>query len=158
MLGGHTATLREGRITQYGKTAEIFRKPNTLESARVFSDPPINTATVSKKGNSFELAESIQWPVAEKYAGMSDGTYTLGIHPHHLTLGSSRDDSIDITGLVHVAEISGSESIVHVDVEGNFWVSETQGVHPFVVGESTNLQMQVERCLYFADDGQLVAS
>jgi len=43
MLGGHTATLHQGRITQYGETAKIFRKPNTLLSARVFSDPPINT-------------------------------------------------------------------------------------------------------------------
>ena len=158
MLGGHTATVNEGRITQYGKTAEIFRKPNTLVSARVFSDPPINTAVVHKKGNSFELNSDIRWPVAEKYAGMADGSYTLGIHPHHVTLGLTRDDGIAITGLVHVAEISGSESIVHVDVAGNFWVSETQGVHPFVVGESTSLQMQVGRCLYFGDDGRLVAS
>ena len=158
MLGGHTATVNEGRITQYGKTAEIFRKPNTLVSARVFSDPPINTAVVHKKGNSFELNSDIRWPVAEKYAGMADGSYTLGIHPHHITLGMTRDDSIAITGLVHVAEISGSESIVHVDVAGNSWVSETQGVHPFVVGESTSLQMQVGRCLYFGDDGGLVAS
>ena len=157
MLGGHTATLSEGRVTQYGETANIFRKPNTLVSARVFSDPPINTAVVHKKGSRFELDQNIHWPVAEKYAGMADGSYTLGIHPHHLTLNSVREDSIAISGLVQVAEISGSESIVHVDVGGNAWVSETQGVHPFVVGESTRLQMQVDRCLYFGEDGGLVA-
>jgi len=158
MLGGHTATLNEGRVTQYGKTAEIFRNPNTLISARVFSDPPINTASVHKKGGQFELTSDIHWPVAEKYAGMSDGSYTLGIHPHHVTLGLTREDSIAISGLVQVAEISGSESIVHVEIAGNSWVSESQGVHPFVVGESADLQMQVGRCLYFGNDGSLVAS
>jgi glycerol transport system ATP-binding protein len=158
MLGGHTATLSEGRVTQYGKTAEVFRKPNTLVSARVFSDPPINTAIVDKKGDSFALGSDIRWPVGERYAGMADGSYTLGIHPHHINLGLTRDDSIAISGVVQVAEISGSESIVHVNVAGNYWVSESQGVHTFVVGESTRLQMQVERCLYFDDDGQLVAS
>ena len=158
MLGGHIATLHEGRITQYGETAKIFRQPNTLLSARVFSDPPINTATVSKQGDIFMLSDRIRWPVGDKHAGMADGNYTLGIHPHHITLGEAREDSISITGLVHVAEISGSESIVHVDIAGNSWVSETQGIHPFVVGDSTELHMQVGRCLYFSDDGNLVAS
>lgn len=158
MLGGHTATLHEGRITQYGVTAEIFRTPNTLVSARVFSDPPINTATVNKQGDIFALSESIRWSVTGKYSGMADGNYTLGIHPHHVTLDQARQDSMTISGLVQVAEISGSESIVHVDIAGNSWVSESQGVHPFVVGESTELHMQVERCLYFSDDGSLVAN
>ncbi len=158
MLGGHTATLHEGRITQYGATADIFRTPNTLLTARVFSDPPINTATVNKQGDTFVLSDRVRWPVGGKYSTMADGHYTLGIHPHHVTLGEARHDSIAIKGLVQVAEISGSESIVHVDISGNSWVSESQGVHPFVVGESTELHMQVERCLYFSDDGSLVAS
>jgi glycerol transport system ATP-binding protein len=158
MLGGHTATLHQGRITQYGVTAEIFRKPNTLLSARVFSDPPMNTAIVDKQGDTFVLADGIRWPVSGKYSAMADGSYTLGIHPHHVTLGEARKDSIAIEGLVQVAEISGSESIVHVDIAGNPWVSETQGVHPFEVGDSTELHMQVGRCLYFSEDGSLVAS
>ena len=158
MLGGHTATLHQGRITQYGVTAEIFRKPNTLISARVFSDPPMNTAIVDKQGDTFVLADGIRWPVSGKYSAMADSSYTLGIHPHHVTLGEAREDSIAINGLVQVAEISGSESIVHVDIAGNPWVSATQGVHPFEVGDSTELHMQVERCLYFDEDGSLVAS
>jgi glycerol transport system ATP-binding protein len=158
MLGGHTATLHEGRITQYGETAKIFRSPNTLVSARVFSDPPMNTARVTRQGNNFVLTDTIRWPVAEKYRSMADGDYTLGIHPHHLSLGASRDNCITISGPVQVAEISGSESIVHVDIAGNPWVSESQGIHPFVVGESAELQMQTERCLYFNDDGNLVAN
>ena len=156
MLGGHTATLHEGRIAQYGVTAEIFRKPNTLLSARVFSDPPINTARVQKQGSLFVLAENIRWPVAEKYAAMADGEYTLGIRPHHVTLDESHGDSILVNGVVQVAEISGSESIVHFDLVGNPWVSESHGVHPFVVGDSTDLHLQVDRCLYFSGTGELV--
>ncbi len=44
LFGGNTATLFEGRVTQFGKTSEIYRKPRDLVSASVFSDPPINTA------------------------------------------------------------------------------------------------------------------
>jgi len=158
MLGGHTATLHEGRIAQYGATARIFREPNSLLSARVFSDPPINTASVQKQGATFVLADNIRWPVAAKYAALADDRYTLGIRPHHVTLGESRGNSIKVKGLVQVAEISGSESILHVDLIGNSWVSESQGVHPFVVGESAYLHLQVDRCLFFDDKGDLVAS
>ena len=46
LFGGNTATLHEGRITQFGPTAETYRRPSDLITAQVFSDPPINTAPV----------------------------------------------------------------------------------------------------------------
>ncbi|MFN2353694.1 MAG: hypothetical protein ABR512_04115 [Desulfopila sp.] len=50
LLGGYTATLKEGRLVEFGRTVLIYRKPSTLESAEVFSDPPINTAAIKKTG------------------------------------------------------------------------------------------------------------
>ncbi len=49
LFGGNTATLHEGRITQFGPTSATYRRPNDLLTAQVFSDPPINTAKVEKK-------------------------------------------------------------------------------------------------------------
>lgn len=49
MLGGYTATLSKGRLIEFGHTAEIYRTPHSLESAQVFSDPPINTSRVTKQ-------------------------------------------------------------------------------------------------------------
>ncbi|HRN66225.1 MAG TPA: ABC transporter ATP-binding protein, partial [Alicycliphilus sp.] len=42
LLGGYTAVLDEGRLLQYGPTAEVFHAPCSLRVARAFSDPPIN--------------------------------------------------------------------------------------------------------------------
>src|SRR4029077_11355957 len=39
LLGGNTATLHEGRVTQFGPTVEVFRKPADLTTAQAFSDP-----------------------------------------------------------------------------------------------------------------------
>src|SRR5919205_109161 len=50
LLGGSTATLSEGRITQFGPTVGVYRRPNSLETARIFSDPPINTLAMTKRG------------------------------------------------------------------------------------------------------------
>lgn len=43
LFDGHTATMHEGRITQFGPSSHIYRFPNDLVSAQVFSEPPINT-------------------------------------------------------------------------------------------------------------------
>ena len=56
LLGGSTATLAQGRVTQFGPTVEVYRRPNSLETARIFSDPPINTLAVKKSGASISSA------------------------------------------------------------------------------------------------------
>ena len=40
LLGGTTITLHEGRVSQVGPTARVYRRPENIEAARVFSDPP----------------------------------------------------------------------------------------------------------------------
>lgn len=154
MLGGFTATLHEGRVIQYGPTARIYRAPSTLTSAQVFSDPPMNTATVEKRGERFFLTEAISWSAPSVFAGLGDGRYTVGIRPHHLTLNGEGAGSVEVSGSVLVAEISGSESVIHVNVEGNSWVSESHGVHPYEVGESAQLHIDIGQCLYFGRDGE----
>ena len=157
MLGGFTATLHEGRVIQYGPTAQTYRNPTSLLSAQVFSDPPINTATVSKRGDSFVMTDDISWPVPHTCANLEDGSYTMGIRAHHLTLEATVDNAVKVSGTVLVAEISGSESVIHVNVHGHNWLSESHGVHPFEVGDSADLFMKVERCLYFGSGGELLS-
>ena len=55
LLGGHTALVHEGRITQFGRTTEIYRSPADLISARVFSDPPINPCPDPKTRRSYSI-------------------------------------------------------------------------------------------------------
>ena len=85
LLGGNTATLHEGQVTQFGQTSRIYRRPSDLTSAKVFSDPPLNTAQVEKRENSIILGESVKWPAGEKGQNLPDGLYTIGIRPHHIT-------------------------------------------------------------------------
>lgn len=156
MFGGYTATLNEGRVVEYGPTVELYRAPGSLVSARVFSDPPINTAQVQKRGANFFLTESVYWTAPAGYRDLADGQYTIGVRPHHLTIGARDDDSIKLRAKVLVAEISGSESVIHADVEGNLWVSESHGIHPFEVGDIAELFLNVKRCLYFDHEGSLI--
>ena len=51
LLGGTTVTLHEGRVTQVGPTARVYRRPENIDAARVFSDPAAQrTCVIDKRG------------------------------------------------------------------------------------------------------------
>ena len=161
LLSGHTATLSEGSVTQFGETATVYRQPVDLQSARVFSDPPINTAAVVKEGGVIRLNDRVSWPAADHSAAMDDGAYTVGIRPHHIAPATAGTDpspgAVRLEGEVLIAELSGSESVIHFDQQGQTWVSQSQGIHPIKVGAAAELYVDVGQCLYFDAEGFLVA-
>ena len=63
---------------------------------------------------------------------------------------------VEVAGRVKIAELSGSESVVHLDVDGNDWVSESHGIHPFSTGDMATLYLQTDRVFYFDDNEQLL--
>ncbi|MEM7171698.1 MAG: ABC transporter ATP-binding protein [Pseudomonadota bacterium] len=157
LFGGNTATLFEGRLTQFGPTSEIYRAPNTLVSAKVLSDPPMNTAEVVKSAGHFQLADDIRWPAPDSLVGLADGPYTFGIRPHHVTPQGTGSSAVPVDGLVQVTELSGSESLVHFSMRGHPWVSQSHGIHAFEVGATAELFMDVSKGLLFDSSGHLVA-
>jgi glycerol transport system ATP-binding protein len=158
LLGGHTATMHEGRITQFGPTAEVYRRPVGLRTARVFSDPPINTAGVTKKGGRFILNDRIGWDVEDARSGLPDGDYIMAIRPHHVTPHGGGPGTVELEGTVLVTELSGSESVVHFDLDGQAWISQSHGIHPFKVGSAARFCMDIGRVKIFGLDDRLVAA
>jgi len=156
MFGGHTATLFEGAVTQFGATEDIYRQPSDLLSAQVFSDPPINVARVAKKGATITMGEGIAWETDGSFASMADGDYSFAVRPHHVSPDRSGRQPVAISGDVQVTELSGSESVIHFDMLGNSWVSQTAGIHPFEVGSTASLFVDVARGMYFDGDSKLV--
>ncbi len=156
LFGGHTATLFEGRVTQFGATASVYRKPVDLVTARVFSDPPINTAQVRKSGATVTLSEAARWTAPAALAALPDGTYTFGLRPHHVQPESGAAGGMVVQGRVSIAELSGSESVVHFDLAGGTWVSQSHGVRAFSVGAIASFRLDVDRGLYFTADGRRV--
>jgi len=153
MLGGYTATLNEGRVVQFGETSTIYRNPESLAGARVFSDPPVNIATIEKRGDSACLSDTVNWKAPAELAAMPDGSYTIGLRPHYLSpVGSG----VEVTGEVQIAEISGSESIIRVIIEGNNWVSEAHGIHAYEFGQKASFFFDPARCLYFDANEMLI--
>ena len=156
LLGGKTATLHEGRVTQFGDTGTIYRKPTDLISAKVFSEPPINTAIVRKSGDSVDLGGLASWATPDVLRNRPDGEYAVGLRPHHL-VPENFDGAVPVFGEVLVTEISGSESMVHLHVAGETWVSLAHGIHAFDVGTEAQLFADMQHAYYFERDGALIA-
>ena len=154
MIGGNTATLLEGNVIQYGKTLDVYSKPENLTSAKVFSDPPMNIVEIVKTGDTFKLADNnVQW---KSNLQIKDGKYKIGIRPHNITTYKEGNNSVEINGKVLISELSGSESLIHF-TNGNLnWVSLSNGIQQKNIGEDTKLHMNVNEFLYFDQNNRLV--
>ena len=150
LLGGNTALLDEGKVIQFGITQDIYRKPFNIKSADVFSDPPLNLAKISVSAQKATLGNS-SWQVS-----LADGYYTLGIRPHHVYPNKNEVNFFEVEGKVSIAEISGSETLVHFKVDKDDWVSQSLGVHKFNLGETTKFFLDTSKCLYFDDSGVFI--
>lgn len=157
MLGGHTATMAAGRVTQFGPTLAVYRAPDSLATARVFSDPPINAAPVEKRGGEMHLLDRVRWRAGGSAAALPDGAYTIALRPHLVAPRRTGAGEIPLDGVVSITELSGSESVAHFAVGDTTWVAQSNGVHPYRVGETHTFHLDVAHALYFAADGRRAA-
>ncbi|MBC6439072.1 MAG: ABC transporter ATP-binding protein [Rhodospirillales bacterium] len=158
MLVGRTVALHEGRVTQVGDTAKVYRQPTNLVTSRAFSDPPINTARVTKRGDRIKLSADIAWTAHGPIETAADGDYIVAIRPHYISPIASDGVVTEITGRVLITELSGSESTAHFAFGENVWVSLSHGVHSYSIGESHTFHMATAGCLYFMPDGTRLAA
>ena len=132
LLGGHVATLHEGRVTQFGPAIGVYREPVDLTSARVFSDPPINVAAATKRDGHIELGDAARWATPPALRSAADGPITVALRPHHVRPADG--SGVPVSGPVLISEISGSESVIHFGLAGGTWVSLAPGVRSHPVG------------------------
>ncbi|WP_108663551.1 ABC transporter ATP-binding protein [Acuticoccus kandeliae] len=159
LLGGNVATLSEGRVTQFGPTVEIYRRPNTLKTARIFSDPPLNVVRVEKRGAAFHpvAAKGAPIPVPAPYEGLRDGPYAVAVRPHHLTLADV-PNAAHLAATVTITEITGSESFIHMRVLDEDWVLLTHGVHDLPPATPISIYLPLRHLMVFDADGAAVAA
>ncbi len=158
LLGGSTATLFEGRVTQFGPTAEVFRQPRDLQTAQVFSDPPLNTLSASMRQGGLSLAGLCSVASGALPAALPDGDYTVGFRPHHLLLVRPAAPCAALETIVSVVEISGSESFVHVTSGEHRMVALAHGIHRFEPGQPVTLYLEPSSLFFFSRDGRMTLS
>ena len=159
LLGGNTATLHQGKVTQFGATEDVYQKPKDITSAQIFSEPLINLIPVIKKGNKLTVnskmtGSTINWTIKDKTQNLKDGRYTFGIRPHHITI-KPKKESTKIVGKVEISEISGSGSVIHFVTYEHQWIAQTSGIFQYNVGDKVEFYMDLAEGLLFNENDEL---
>ena len=157
-LGGHAVVLHEGRLLQHGKTLDVFNAPNSVQSARTFSDPPINliAATIDADGVA-QLPAELAIPLTpQQRQAIHAPNVTLGMRAHSLRLAphSASDFSFDAT--VDLSEISGSETYVHLHRGSIALVAQLTGVHNLEPGSPCKVYCRPDTMFVFDSAGALL--
>jgi len=153
LLGGYTAVMDAGELLQYGPTAEVFHAPQSLRVARAFSDPPMNLLAGRAVAGGVQLAGGPALPVVLP-AGV-DGAVTVGLRASALNVNAGEGD-VAIPGKVELAEISGSDTFVHVETLVGELVAQLTGVHRFELGTLITLYFTASQAYVF-DAGERLA-
>ena len=155
LLGGYTAVLDGGELLQYGPTAEVFHSPKSLRVARAFSDPPMNLIAAIASAQGVVLPGGLALAIALP-AGAAPAV-TVGVRASALR-ETRRDGDISLTGKVELAEISGSDTFVHVSTAVGELVAQLTGVHYFDLGAAIQLYLQPAHAYVFDADGSLLVA
>ena len=129
-----TFVMNEGRLIQTGKALEIYQKPESVAAAIAMADPPINllSSTIDGKTANFGK-ETFKFSRPEITAGSAQ-QITLGIQPGKISLESKGSNSVSFSCQVQLAEVTGSSTFVHVNLEsGDQVVIEVEGTKTFTL-------------------------
>ena len=155
LLGGYTAVLDAGELLQYGPTSEVFNKPKSLRVARAFSDPPMNLLPASGLAGGLQLDGG---PVLKLDLPKTNSRrFTVGLRASALRVRGEGND-VPLAAKVELAEISGSDTFVHLDTPVGELVAQLTGVHYFDLGAAITLYFNPALVYVFDADGMLLLS
>ena len=111
-LGTRIAVLRDGRLIQFDRPGEIYRRPATRFVAEFIGRPAMNTIEGEVRGGVFRAG-----PLAVPTAGRPDGPVVLGARPEQLVL-SETDEAGGGLFTVDVVEHVEPDTLVFLKGEG----------------------------------------
>ncbi len=158
LLGGNTATLWEGRVTQFAPSMEVYRRPTDEITARVYSDPPMNFMPVRKEAGALHFSNGQSFATGGGLTDLPDGEYRAGFRAHHLEIGEPTADKLVFDAKLIVTEITGSETFIHVEAAGERWIGLVPGIHAFEVSQHFQICLSPENIFYFDQRGHLAGS
>ncbi|MFC4233817.1 ABC transporter ATP-binding protein [Thalassospira xianhensis] len=158
LLGGKCAVMHEGRVTQFGPTTQVYHNPAFVETGLIFSDPPINLVKADVRDGALYLASGHQVPLAGHLSALTDGQYTIGVRANHLSVDQTSAECVAMQGQVELAEITGSETFVHVHFNDVSWVIQEEGVHNPRLGEAATFYVDPKRLFAYDANDRLVAA
>jgi glycerol transport system ATP-binding protein len=158
VMGGEVIVMNEGGVLQHGPTIDVYHRPASAAVALNFSDPPMNMIHGRIEDGTALLGAGVRLPLTHHLQGLPPGNYRFGVRANHLSVRRTDGHDVVIPGEVELAEISGSETFLHVHHNEVSWVVQQEGVHTHALGEPVRIYVSPGRLYAFGEDGRLRAA
>jgi glycerol transport system ATP-binding protein len=157
LLGGHTAVMDAGELLQYGPTSDVFHHPISLRVAKAFSDPPMNLLAATPTPNGVQLSggPALRWALTTQPPQPAATALTVGIRASAVRVQAQPGD-VALAGQVELADISGSDTFLHVQTACGELVAQLTGVHLFELGAAITLHFNAAQAYVFDASGPLL--
>lgn len=152
LLQSEVAVMDAGGVLQRGRGPDVLRWPARVEVAELTSDPPMNLLdfVVLESGRLGAAGIEISWR-GQRPAGSS---IKVGFRPSDARLGEASEASIELQGILELADLSGSETFLHLALPSNRSVIVRQsGLHRHPPGERIPFSVPTDRLHFFGSDG-----
>lgn len=162
ILGGTTVVLYQGRVLQAGPADHVFQNPDTVEVARTFNNPPMNIleAELLDHGSRRQacLADGTTLRLNGFLREVPPGPFKLGFRASQVSIFKTDETDIPVSGVVELAELSGSETFVHVRHQQVSVVVHEKGTHPHELGQEIAFYLKPRHLFAFNSQGSLIAA
>ena len=151
-LNGEVIVLDEGKVLQVGPAKEIFENPNSLKVAEISNDPPMNIidAEILESEVSFE---GISISVPKHFNNINNKSFKIGLRSSDIILNEKGYEFE-----VELAEISGSETLLHLKKGNTKLIMSIEEVMNFKIHDKVKINFKIEKAYAFNSNGDLASS
>ena len=152
-LNGNIIVIDEGKILQHDTAKEVFENPSNIKVAEITNEPAMNIVNGSVESNKIILNQNIQIDLPDHLKKIESGKFFFGLRASDIVL----DDS-GFQFVVDLAEISGSETFLHLHQDNLKLVSLINEVKNFNNRDKVKVKIMSENLYVFDEKGNLIFS
>jgi len=151
-LNGEVIVLDEGRVLQVGAAKEIFENPKNLKVAAISNDPPMNILKADINSNKIKF-EDIEIDIPDHLSKIESESFNFGIRASDVELN---DNGFEFE--VELAEISGSETLLHLTRGNAKIITSIEEVMDFKIHDKVKINFRSNKAYAFDETGNLASS
>ena len=151
-LNGEVIVLDEGKVLQKGAAKEIFENPKNLKVAEISNDPPMNIFKGIKSSNELNF-QNISINLPAYFKNLEDQNYYFGIRASEIKLDNKGEEFE-----IELAEISGSETLLHLKRGDSKIIALIEEVMNFKIHEKVKVKFNENKFYVFNNNEELVSS
>ena len=151
-LNGEVIVLDEGKVLQVGPAKEIFENPNSLKVAEISNDPPMNIIEVDISNEQIRF-EGIEIKAPSHLSKLTKGGLKIGLRSSDIELSENGHEFE-----VELAEISGSETLLHLKRGKIKIIISIEEVLNFKIHDKIKIDFKIDRAYAFGANGKLESS